>query len=149
MCTDRGIYTVKCPTTPHALTRNTTNQVTKSITTLLGCLTAQDVHMLTFIMKAAPAEWKTIGDALGFLDSDLTLIQRSPMLTLIQRSPMLIPEGPISYFREMLSQWLKWALPNHPWPTLEALRNTFQSSGQESLALQLRLQKEGKSSGCF
>lgn len=140
MCTDRGIYTVKCPTTPHALTRNTTNQVTKSITTLLGCLTAQDVHMLTFIMKAAPAEWKTIGDALGFLDSDLTLIQPSPML---------IPEGPIGYFREMLSQWLKWAPPNHPWPTLEALRNVFQSSGQESLALQLRLQKEGKSSGCF
>ena len=92
-------------------------------------------------MKAAAAEWKTIGDALGFLDSDLTLIQRSPML---------IPEGPIGYFKEMLSQWLKWAPPNHPWPTLEALENTLKSSGQESLALQLRhsfLQKEGRGTG--
>ena len=92
-------------------------------------------------MKSAAAEWKTIGDALGFLDSDLTLIQRSPML---------IPEGPIGYFREMLSQWLKWAPPNHPWPTLEALENALQTNGQESLALQLRLsflQKEEKGSG--
>ena len=92
-------------------------------------------------MKAAAAEWKTIGDALGFLDSDLTLIQCSPML---------IPEGPIGYFREMLSQWLKWVPPNHPWPTLEALENALKSSGQESLALQLRhsfLQKEGRGTG--
>ena len=124
----------------HALTKNTTIQVTKCNTTLLGCLTAQDLHILTSIMKAAAAEWKTIGDALGFLDSDLTLIQRSPML---------IPEGPIGYFREMLSQWLKWAPPNHSWPTLEALENALKSSGQESLALQLRhscQQKEGKGS---
>ena len=107
----------------------------------IGCLTAQDLHILTLIMKPAAAKWKTIGDALGFLDSDLTLIQHSPML---------IPEGPTGYFREMLSQWLKWAPPNHPWPTLGALENALRTSGQESLALQLRLnflQKEEKGSG--
>ena len=80
--------------------------------------------MLTLIMKAAAAEWKTIGDALGFLDSELTLIQRSPMLIL---------EDPIGYFREMLSQWLKWVPPNHPWPTLEALEMPFKAVVKKAL----------------
>ena len=70
-----------------------------------------------------------MGGALGFSDSDLTIIQNSPML---------IPEGPTGYFREMLSQWLKWAPPNHCWPTLEALDAALRNSGHENLAFQLK-----------
>ena len=107
----------------------------------LGVLTPQDLYYLTTIMQQAASKWQAVGVALGFLYSDLTIIQQSPML---------IPEGPTGYFREMLSQWLKWAPPNHPWPTLGALENALRTSGQESLALQLRLnflQKEEKGSG--
>jgi len=32
--------------------------------------------------------------------------------------PLLIPEGSPGYFKEMLIQWLKWAPPNHPPPTV-------------------------------
>ena len=80
-------------------------------------------------MKPAASQWKTIGDTLGFLDFNLTEIQHSPLL---------IPEGTPGYFREMLSRWLRWAPPNHPWPTIEKLEMALQSSGQENLALQLR-----------
>ena len=80
-------------------------------------------------MKPAVPEWKTIGGTLGFLDFDLSEIQQSPLL---------IPEGPTGYFREMLSRWLRWAPPYHPWPTLENLEKALQTSGQESLAFQLK-----------
>lgn len=59
---------------------------------------------------------------------------------------MLIPEGDIAYFRVMMSQWLKWAPPNHSWPTIEALAIALRSSGHEDLAFNLRqlfLQKKG------
>ena len=95
-------------------------------------------------MRPAAPQWQTIGGALGFLDSDLTIIQNTPML---------IPEGPTGYFRQMLSQWLNWAPPNHLWPTLGALEAALRSSGHESLAFQLRslfLQQKGmKGSGSF
>ena len=103
--------------------------VTNHITCYIGVLTSKDLHNLTTIMKPAAPKWKTIGDTLGFLDSDLNIIQSSPML---------MPEAPASYFREMLSQWLKWAPPNHSWPTLEALETALRSSGHEDLALELK-----------
>ena len=46
---------------------------------------------------------------------------------------MLIPEGDIAYFRVMMSQWLKWAPPNHSWPTIEALAIALRSSGHEDM----------------
>ena len=91
-------------------------------------------------MRPAAPQWKMVGGALGFLDYDLTIIQNSPSL---------IQEGTTGYFRQMLSQWLNWAPPNHPWPTLEALETALRSSGHESLALQLRslfLQQKGMNS---
>ena len=106
----------------------------------LGVLTAQDLYILTSIMKPAAPQWQAIGGALGFLYSDLTIIQQSPLL---------IPEGSTGYMRQMLSQWLNWAPPNHPWPTLEALEAALRRSGQESLAFQLRslfLQQKGSTS---
>ena len=39
----------------------------------------------------------------------------------------------------MLSQWLKWAPPNHSQPTLKALSDALQSSGHECLAVNLAL----------
>ena len=81
-------------------------------------------------MRPATPQWRTIGGSLGFLDSDLNIIQHSPLL---------IPEGTPGYFREMLSQWLKWAPPNHPWPTLNTLAVALQSSGHECLAVNLAL----------
>ena len=104
---------------------------------ILGILTAQDLYILTSIMKPAAPQWQAIGGALGLLPSDLTIIQQSPLLIL---------EGSTGYMRQMLSQWLNWAPPNHPWPTLEALETAIQSSGSESLAFQLRspfVQKKG------
>ena len=93
-------------------------------------LSEQDLHNLTKIMRPATPQWRTIGGSLGFPDSDLEIIQHSPSL---------FPEGPPGYFREMLSQWLKWAPPKHPWPTLKALSVALQSSGHECLAFNLAL----------
>ena len=92
-------------------------------------LTEQDLHSLTEIMRPATPQWRTIGGSLGILHSDLTIIEHNPVL---------IQEGITGYFREMLSQWLKWAPPNHPSPTLEDLAVALQSSGHESLAVNLK-----------
>ena len=100
-------------------------------------LAEQDLHILTEIVRSATPQWRTIGGCLGLLHSDLTIIQHSPLL---------ISEGTTGYFREMLSQWLKWAPPNHTLPTLEALVVALQNSGHESLAVNLKsmfLQKKG------
>ena len=91
-------------------------------------LTEEDLSILLDSLKPATPHWKAVGLALGFLDHELTIIERTPLL---------IPEGLTGYFREMLSQWLRWAPPNHSWPTLEALRPALQSCGQEGLAVQL------------
>ena len=92
-------------------------------------LSGDDLHILTEIMKPAAPQWRTIGGSLGIPDSNLNIIQHTPILLL---------EGPPGYFREMLSQWLKWAPPNHPWPTLEALAAALQINGQEGLAVNLK-----------
>ena len=97
--------------------------------------------MLTSIMEEAVPEWKKIGCTLGFLDCDLTLIEANPTLTL---------QGPTGYFEEMLNQWLKWAPPEHDWPSLEILEDALQNIGQTNLATKLRpkfLQKKKKGSG--
>ena len=50
---------------------------------------------------------------------------------------MRIPEGATGYLREMLNQWLNWAPPNHPWPTVEVLAVALRNSGDEHLAAYL------------
>ena len=92
-------------------------------------LTKQDVYILTDTLKAAAPQWRDIGGTLGILDSDLNIIQHTPLLTV---------EGPSGYFREMLSRWLKLAPPNHDWPTVEALALALQRKGHEDLAAKLR-----------
>ena len=101
-------------------------------------LTGQDLYILTEILRPATPQWKMVGLALGFLDYELATIEHKLLL---------IPEGPPGYFREMLSQWLKWAPPKHSSPTLESLAPALQSSGHEDLAAKLRmsfLQRKGK-----
>ena len=103
-------------------------------------LAERDLFILTEILRPAVPQWQAIGGALGVLQHDLTIIQNKPTL---------IPEGPPGYFREMLSQWLNWAPPNHPWPTIEALAFAIQRIGQEGLAVNLKpmfLQKKGSES---
>ena len=93
-------------------------------------LAEQDLHLLTDILRPVAPQWKTVGLALGFLNYELTTIEQNPLL---------IPEGPPGYFRVILSQWLKWAPPNHSFPTLENLAPALQSCGHENLAVTLRL----------
>ena len=87
----------------------------------------EDLHFLTEKLKPAAPQWKTVGLTLGFPYDELTIIEHKPML---------IPEGDSGYFREMLSQWLKWAPPNHRWPTVGNLADAVQGSGHEGLAIQ-------------
>ena len=97
-------------------------------------LTEQDLHILTQRLKPATPQWKAVGLALGFLDHELTTIESKPLL---------VPEGTTGYFRELLSQWLKWAPPNHPSPTIKSLGDALQCSGHESLEVDLMTQRKG------
>ena len=92
-------------------------------------MTEQNLHILTEILRPAAPQWHRIGGALGIPEYDLTIIQHNQVFTM---------EGPLGYLRELLSQWLKWAPPNHPWPTIEALSLAVQSTGQEGLAFNLK-----------
>lgn len=94
----------------------------------LGCLSEKDLLILHEILRPAAPQWKTVGLALGFLNHELTAIENKPLLVL---------EGDTGYFRALLSQWLKWAPPNHSFPTTEALAVALQRSGHEDLAFQL------------
>ena len=71
-----------------------------------SCVTSKetDLIILLDILRPVTAEWKTVGLSLGFLNYELTAIERTPLF---------IPEGVNGYFKEMLSQWLRRAPPNH------------------------------------
>ena len=106
-------------------------------------LTEKDLYQLTDTLRAAAPQWRVIGGTLGILDSDLTIIQHTPLL---------VQEGPPAYFREMLTQWLKWAPPNHPVPTVQTLALALQKNGHETLAADLRslfLQEKGTQLYCI
>ena len=92
-------------------------------------LTEDDLFPITNMLRSAAPKWKEIGGALGIANSDLTIIENHPML---------IPKGVTEYFREMLSTWLKWAPPNHPWPTIQDLVDAVRNSGHEDLAVKLQ-----------
>ena len=51
-------------------------------------------------LKPHAARWRDIGGELGFLEGELDIIQSNAIL---------LAQSPISYLREMLSQWLQWA----------------------------------------
>ena len=96
-------------------------------------LTEDDLYHLTVLLRPAAPKWKEIGGALGIVNSDLSIIEHDPML---------IPKGVPGYFREMLSAWLKWAPPNHPWPTVQDLVDAVRQSGHEDLAVKVQTDYE-------
>ena len=76
-------------------------------------------------------KWELIGIALGFDPEDLKIIEQTPTL---------ISQGPVTYFKEMLLQWLKWAPPNHNLPTISSLCSALRSPnvGNEKIAKDLK-----------
>jgi hypothetical protein len=52
-------------------------------------------------LKPHAAKWVDIGDALGFTEGEINIIQSNPVL--------MTQSAPKSFLREMLSQWLQWA----------------------------------------
>ena len=73
--------------------------------------------------------WREIGKILGFRNGELYVIQSNPSL---------FTQGPSSFLREMLSQWLHWALGDrhgsHGYATKEALRNALRQAGLNAVA---------------
>ena len=87
--------------------------------------------LLTLTDEAAPL-WQIIGVELGFTYGEISVIASKPLL---------IPEGAQGYYREMIAQWLQWAAPNHPLPTVEALSSALRKTGREELALRIESEK--------
>jgi len=56
------------------------------------------------------------------------------MTSTADTEPLCVGPG---YFREMLSQWLKWSPPNHPPPTVHNLASALRRIGEEATAFQL------------
>ena len=76
-------------------------------------------------------KWIDIGLQLGIHIDNLDNIKSRPLLLL---------EGTTGYFRAMLKEWLQWAPPTHPYPTLEALIGALQTPcvGEFRLASELK-----------
>ena len=89
----------------------------------------EDLVVLLDLLKDAAAQWRKIGLQLLFKDGELDIIEHSPDLFF---------QGLSGYLRKLLSQWLKWAPPIHPWPTTEALASALRRAGEEELAFNLR-----------
>jgi len=96
-------------------------------------------NLLTIIDGAAP-KWKTVGNFLGVINSELATIEQKPLL---------ISEGSTGYFREMLSQWLKQGPPKHDWPSVESLVSALRNAGEEKAAHDLREKHLLKSGRCI
>jgi len=94
-------------------------------------VTEQNLRIITEILRPAAPEWHRFGGPLGIPECDLNIIQHNQVFAL---------QGPLGYLRAMLSQWLKLAPPNHPWPTIETLTLAVQSIGEEGLAVNLKSQ---------
>lgn len=93
-----------------------------------GILSNRNLASLLGLLRDAAPCWKDLGLYLGF---------RNIELEIIERKPMLIHDGCPGYLREMLSQWLKWAPPNHPLPTVLTLALALRKAGEDSVALHL------------
>ena len=88
-------------------------------------LKENDLDKLYDIVRNTAPRWKTIGLALGFLQSELEIIEMKPLL---------IPIGVTAYLQEMLHCWLKWSPPKHCFPTTESLANALRAAGEEATA---------------
>ena len=93
-----------------------------------GILGESDLPNLLNLLRTAVPKWRNVGEYLYFKSSELDVIERMPLL---------IPEGCPGYFREMLCQWLKWAPPKHPPPTVLNLASALRRTGEEATAFHL------------
>lgn len=91
-------------------------------------LTIGDLQVLLELLKGVESKWYSIGLALGLLDGNLKTIQNKPFL---------FAEAPMSFFREMLSQWLQW---NHDKSSIGSLANALRNItvGEEDVAYGLK-----------
>ena len=71
-------------------------------------------------LKDCAAEWKEIGCHLGF---------RPGQLEIIESKPLLLPTAPVSYFGELLTQWL-----HRGDATLQALKSALNQTGLRVLS---------------
>lgn len=93
-----------------------------------------DLAILLDLLRSAVPNWRNVGVYLGFTISELNIIERRPLL---------IPEGCSGYFREMLAQWLKWAPPNHPLPSVRDLASALRRAREEVTAFHLEMIFDG------
>ena len=96
-----------------------------SIDTDEASLTEKDLKNILIAVKDIASKWYDIGIYLEFSDGELKVIQHNPLL---------LPEGVNGFLREMLSQWLKLAPPNHKWPTINCLAAALRYVGEEKVA---------------
>ena len=95
-----------------------------------GILAEGDLPNLLDLLRTAFPHWRNVGVYLSFHSSELDVIERMPLR---------IPEGCPGYFTEMLCQWLKWAPPNHPYPTVLNLASALRRAGEEATAFHLEI----------
>lgn len=78
-----------------------------------------DVGKLMGLMHNFSNKWKEIGLGLGFT---------TPELNLIESKPSHFVQAPVSYLRDLLSQWVQWSAKDHPTkPSLRELCKTLRS----------------------
>ena len=63
-------------------------------------LSDSDHSSIYYKLEYQAANWRDIGKALGFLEGELNVIEKSPSLFM---------QAPKSFLGEMLTQWLQWA----------------------------------------
>ena len=59
------------------------------------------------------------------------------VLSIIESKSQLLPLGSPAFFCELLTQWLKWAPPDHPFPTVRNLVSALKMAGEERMGFQL------------
>ena len=86
--------------------------------------TEDQLHQLTERLRSYGSHWRLIGTYLGFTNGELDAIE--------DRTSLFI-EAPLSWLREVLSQWLHWAPGDRRgsvgYATREALRSALQKAG--------------------
>ena len=96
----------------------------------------KDLFHLMRLLKDYSTKWETIGLSLGFIQ---------PELNIISGMSKLLVEAPVSYLRELLSQWIQWPTEKHQNnPTLEALYTALRSDLVGLGALAEEVKKEMK-----
>ena len=104
-------------------------------------LTEDDIATLLNLMHNFSDKWHNIGIGLGFAPSELNQIQSKPSLFM---------EAPLSFFKQLLRQWVQWpTVRHHSKPTVRLLCETLRSSfvGLGALAEQVEAEMKSSTTG--